>query len=328
MMTASRDDQPTRAGGIADTVVAVKNLTRRFGSFTAVDKVDFSVRRGEIFGFLGSNGAGKTTVIRILCGLLAPSEGAVQVLGIDVAARPEEVKRRIGYMSQRFSLYEDLSVGQNIRFFGGVYGLSGDRQRRREAWALGMAGLEGKERLVTRELPGGWKQRLALACALLHEPEIVFLDEPTGGVDPISRREFWGLIDELAAGGTTVFVTTHYMDEAEHCHRLALMHAGRLISLGTVSEMKDIFAGQAVIEVTCPDIRAAIELLENQPWAREVTPFGTQLHLVAGDEPGLERRVTELLQQGGLPAAEAQRIVPSLEDVFIRAIETAEGTGR
>ncbi len=310
-----------------ETVVEVRGLTRRFGSFTAVDKVDFSVHRGEIFGFLGSNGAGKTTVIRILCGLLSPTEGTARVLGLDVAARPEEVKRRIGYMSQRFSLYEDLSVGQNISFFGGVYGLDASRQRQREAWALETAGLKGKERLVTRELPGGWKQRLALVCALLHEPEIVFLDEPTGGVDPISRREFWELIDQLAAGGTTVFVTTHYMDEAEHCHRLALMHAGRLISLGTVSEMKDVFGGQAVLEVTCPDVQAAIDLLDGQSWVHDVIAFGTQLHLVAGDEPGLERRVIDLLQHRGLPGAAAQRIVPSLEDVFIRAIETAEGSG-
>lgn len=322
------DISQTKLEDAAEMVVEVRGLTRRFGRFTAVDAVDFSVRRGEIFGFLGSNGAGKTTVIRILCGLLSPTEGVARVLGLDVAAEPEKVKRRIGYMSQRFSLYEDLSVGQNISFFGGVYGLSAKQQRQRETWALETAGLEGKERLVTRDLPGGWKQRLALVCALLHQPEIVFLDEPTGGVDPISRREFWGLIDQLAAGGTTVFVTTHYMDEAEHCHRLALMHAGRLISLGTVSEMKGVFGGQVVVEVTCPDIQAAMDLLEDQPWVQDVTSFGTQLHLVAEEQAGLGHRVTELLQGRGQQGATAQRIVPSLEDVFIKAIEAEEGTGR
>jgi len=311
-----------------NTVVEVRGLTRRFGSFTAVDEVTFSVGRGEIFGFLGSNGAGKTTVIRMLCGLLAPSGGEARVLGIDVAARPEAVKRRIGYMSQRFSLYEDLSVGQNIRFFGGVYGLDAARAKERQAWALDLAGLRGREGRTTRDLPGGWKQRLALACALLHEPEIVFLDEPTGGVDPISRREFWTVIEDLAAGGTTIFVTTHYMDEAEHCGRLALMHAGRLIALGAVSELKGAFGGEAVIEITCPDVRAAIGLLEGQPWVRDATPFGSQLHLVAADEPGVADRVVRLLRDGGLEGVAAERIVPSLEDVFIKAIESEEQGGR
>ena len=227
----------------------------------AVDRVSLTVNEGEIFGFLGANGAGKSTTIRMLCGLLAPTSGTGLVLGTDVAKDPEGVKRKIGYMSQRFSLYDDLTVGQNLRFFGGVYGLHGAAAREREAWAVRTAGLEGKEGRLTGELPGGWKQRLALACAVLHRPRVVFLDEPTSGVDPISRRRFWRLIDEMSAEGITVFVTTHYLDEAEYCHRLALIHAGRLVALGTVSELKRVFAGNAVLEVTAPRVGEALETI-------------------------------------------------------------------
>ena len=218
--------------------IEVRDLTRRFGAFVAVDHVTFDVRRGEIFGFLGSNGAGKSTTIRMLCGLLRPTSGSARVGDVDVSRDPEAVKRRIGYMSQRFSLYEKLTVDQNIAFFGGIYGLAGERLARRRAFVLEMAGLTGREAALTGSLSAGWRQRLALGCAILHEPPIVFLDEPTGGVDPLSRRRFWRLIDELAAGGTTVLVTTHYMDEAEHCHRIAIIHAGRLAALGTVAELK------------------------------------------------------------------------------------------
>ena len=221
------------------TAVEIRELTKRFGAFTAVDGVSLSVNEGEIFGFLGANGAGKSTTIRMMCGLLAPTSGTALVLGVDVAKDPEGVKRRIGYMSQRFSLYDDLTVAQNLRFFGGVYGLRGRAARDREGWAFRMADLEGKEDRLTGELPGGWKQRLALACAVLHQPRVVFLDEPTSGVDPLSRRRFWRLIDEMAAAGVTVFVTTHYLDEAEYCHRLALIHAGRLVALGTVTRAQE-----------------------------------------------------------------------------------------
>jgi ABC-2 type transport system ATP-binding protein len=305
-------------------VVEVNDLTRRFGQFTAVDRVSFTVKQGEIFGFLGSNGAGKTTTIRILCGLLAPTSGRALVLGTDVAADPERVKRSIGYMSQRFSLYEDLTVLQNLRFFGGVYDLDRTAQRQREAWAIAMADLDGKESMVTGDLPGGWKQRLALACALLHEPPVVFLDEPTGSVDPISRRRFWELIDQLAAAGTTVFVTTHYMDEAEHCHRLALMHAGQLIGLGTVAELREVFAGKAVIEVECPDLSAGLDTLEQIDWVTEATAFGARIHMVAEQRSGLEAEVSATLEAAGNRPARVEQIVPSLEDVFITAIETHE----
>jgi ABC-2 type transport system ATP-binding protein len=218
--------------------IEVKDLTRKFGAFTAVDRVSFAVNEGEIFGFLGANGAGKSTTIRMLCGLLKPTSGTALVGGVDVANDPEAVKRRIGYMSQRFSLYEALTVDQNIRFFGGIYGLPRRLLEERRAFVLDMAGLTGRERALTRDLAGGWRQRLALGCAILHEPPIVFLDEPTSGVDPISRRRFWNLIGDLASKGATVLVTTHHLEEAEHCDRIAIIHAGRLAAIGTPSELK------------------------------------------------------------------------------------------
>ncbi|MEI6667922.1 MAG: ABC transporter ATP-binding protein, partial [Acidobacteriota bacterium] len=232
--------------------VTVRELTRRFGDFVAVDRVSFDVEQGEIFGFLGANGAGKSTTIRMLCGLLKPTAGTALVAGIDVGRDPEGVKRSIGYMSQRFSLYELLSVEENITFFGGLYGLDDDRIVARRDYVLEMAGLRGRERTLTRDLAGGWRQRLALGCAILHEPRVLFLDEPTGGVDPVSRRQFWALIDQLSRGGVTVFVTTHYLDEAEHCHRLALMQAGRIAAIGTVHELKQVFSDRAVVEVRTP----------------------------------------------------------------------------
>lgn len=231
---------------MSEDIVAIRvdHLTRRFGSFTAVDDVSFEVKRGEVFGFLGSNGAGKSTTIRMLCGLLKPTSGQAQVGGIDVGSDPEGVKRRIGYMSQKFSLYELLTVDQNIRFYGGLYGLSGERFARRRAFTLEMAGLVGREHVMTKTLSGGWRQRLALGCALLHEPPILFLDEPTGGVDPVSRRDFWRLIDDLAQGGTTVLVTTHYLDEAERCDRVAIIHGGRIAALGPTRELKRALAAR------------------------------------------------------------------------------------
>jgi ABC-2 type transport system ATP-binding protein len=222
--------------------IVVSSLTKNFGDFVAVDSVSFEVNHGEIFGFLGANGAGKSTTIRMLCGLLSPTSGTASVGGYDIAKQAELVKQRIGYMSQKFSLYEDLTAEENIRFFGGVYGLSRSRLRSKLPWVLEMAGLRGREHSLTAELAGGWKQRLALGCALLHDPEIVFLDEPTGGVDPISRRRFWDLVSELSSKGVTVFVTTHYLDEAEYCHRIMLMHAGEIVAGGSPRELKDRYA--------------------------------------------------------------------------------------
>ncbi|MBM3734811.1 MAG: ABC transporter ATP-binding protein [Acidobacteria bacterium] len=222
----------------AEPAVVIENLVKRFGSFVAVDHVSLEVARGEIFGFLGPNGAGKSTTIRILCGLLAPTSGRAVVQGFDAGSQPELVKAHIGYMSQRFSLYNDLTVEENIEFFSGVYGVAPERREDRKAYALRMAGLEGHRGVMTGLLAGGWKQRLALGCAILHEPPVIFLDEPTSGVDPVARRAFWDLIHDLSDAGQTVFVTTHHMDEAEYCHRAALMYRGRVIALGAPAELK------------------------------------------------------------------------------------------
>ncbi len=302
----------------------VRGLTKRFGRFTAVDDLSFSVEEGEVFGLLGSNGAGKSTAIRMLCGLLTPTAGTASVLGVDVREEPEEVKRRIGYMTQRFSLYDDLTVRENLRFFGGVYGLAGQELFERERWATSMAGLEGKGDLLTRDLPGGWKQRLALACAVLHGPRVLFLDEPTGGVDPISRRRFFGLIDAMAGEGVAVLVTTHYLDEAEYCGRVATMHAGRLVALGSVRELKEVFAGRAVLEVSCPRPLEAGDRLAGLPGVLETAVFGAALHVVVDEEEGGRGAVLAALERDGNVPASAERIVPSLEDVFIHYIEAEE----
>ncbi|MFN8547259.1 MAG: ABC transporter ATP-binding protein [Candidatus Eisenbacteria bacterium] len=304
--------------------IEVHGMGKRFGPFRAVDDVTFRVERGEVFGLLGSNGAGKSTLIRMLCGLLTPSSGRGEVMGIDVAKDPEGVRRHIGYMSQRFSLYEDLTVGQNLDFFGGVYGLKGEALEARRDWALGVAGLDDRVGTLVRDLSGGWRQRLALVSALLHRPQVVFLDEPTGGVDPISRRRFWRLIDELAGEGITVLVTTHYLDEAEHCDRIALIHAGKLVALGSVNELKEVFAGRLVLEVRCPRFADALLALEDEPWVLEVSVFGTNLHVVTQDTEGAIDQVHALLERQGQSPHTIERIVPSLEDVFIHTIEAAD----
>jgi ABC-2 type transport system ATP-binding protein len=229
--------------------VEIRDLVKRFGDFIAVDHVSLNVGRGEIFGFLGPNGAGKSTTIRILCGLLAPTEGSATVGGYDVATESEAIKRSIGYMSQKFSLYDDLQVEENIDFFSGVYGVANGRRAERKEYVLRMAGLEDRRHSMTHLLAGGWKQRLALGCAILHEPPILFLDEPTSGVDPIARRDFWDLIYQLSEAGRTIFVSTHYMDEAEYCHRLALMYRGKVIALGAPSELKQNLGKRSMEEV-------------------------------------------------------------------------------
>jgi ABC-2 type transport system ATP-binding protein len=305
-------------------VIEVDRLVKRFGAFAAVDDLSLTVEQGEVFGLLGSNGAGKSTAIRMLCGLLTPTAGRASVLGVDVGKDPERVKRSIGYMTQRFSLYEDLSVEQNLRFFGGVYGLRGGLFEERRAWAVRRSGLEGKEGLLTGDLPGGWKQRLALACAVMHRPRVVFLDEPTGGVDPISRRRFWTLIDAMAGEGVTIIVTTHYLDEAERCDRIALMHAGRLVALGTVHELKQVFAGRALLEISCPRFLEAQQRLERERFVLEASLFGTRIHVVVAEAEDGRRRAQQILEAGGNTPVQIERIVPSLEDVFIHCIEAEE----
>jgi ABC-2 type transport system ATP-binding protein len=278
------------------------------------------VRQGEIFGFLGSNGAGKSTTIRMLCGLLRPSSGSARVGGIDVGSQPEAVKQRIGYMSQRFSLYEKLTVDQNITFFGGIYGLDRDRLAARRSAVLEMAGLRGRESTLTGALSGGWRQRLGLGCAILHQPPIVFLDEPTGGVDPLSRRRFWRLINDLAGAGTTVLVTTHYLDEAENCHRVAIIHAGGLAALGTVPELKQVFAGRPILEVRAAQPIDAMRRLETMPEVEKTSIFGTAVHAVMRSTDTRPDAVAADLAAAGITAT-CRFVDPSLEDVFLDIAE-------
>jgi ABC-2 type transport system ATP-binding protein len=306
--------------------ITVSHLTRRFGDFVAVDDVSFDVRQGEIFGFLGSNGAGKSTTIRMLSGLLAPSSGTATVGGIDVGRDPEGVKRRIGYMSQRFSLYELLTVDQNIRFFAGIYGLDANRLAIRREFVLEMAGLHGRERTLARDLAGGWRQRLALGCAILHEPAILFLDEPTGGVDPLSRRRFWSLIDSLSRSGVTVLVTTHYLDEAERCHRVALIHAGRLAAIGTPSEVKGIFRDRPIIELRTDRPVDAMRALDAMEEIEKTSLFGTAVHAVLRSTGVSADTIADRLRAQGVAVQSVDEVMPSLEDVFLDVVEKAGGT--
>ena len=300
-------------------------LSKMFGSFTAVDRVSLRVEAGSIYGLLGANGAGKSTTIRILCGLLAPTSGSARVAGIDVARRPDEVKRRIGYMSQRFSLYRDLTVRENILFYGGVYGLPPRQPAERLEWALQVAGLEERRNVLAGDLSGGTRQRLALGCALLHRPALVFLDEPTAGVDPVARRSFWDLINQLADQGTTVLVTTHYLDEAEYCNRITLMHAGRVVAEGRPGELKRSLAG-TVVEFGCERPADALERLGGERWVADVTLYGGGLRLRAAADVPYEQiagRVREAL--GGRPVHGLAAVRASLEDVFVHTIARFQG---
>jgi ABC-2 type transport system ATP-binding protein len=309
---------------IATSAMTVRDLTRKFGAFVAVDRISFDVGRGEIFGFLGANGAGKSTTIRMLCGLLKPTSGAATVDGIDVGRDPEAVKRRIGYMSQKFSLYEALTVDQNIRFFGALYGLSDDQIADRRKFVIDMAGLAGREHSKARELAGGWRQRLALGCSILHEPKIVFLDEPTGGVDPVSRRQFWRLIEDLSRAGVTILVTTHHLDEAEHCHRIAIINAGKLSAIGTSRELKRIFADRAIVEIHSSrpvDVMKALEQLDE---VQKTTVFGTAVHAVLRSGSGDVESLRERLRTTGLKVESIDRVMPSLEDVFLDVVENSD----
>jgi len=308
---------------MTDYAIEVHNLTKRFGSFTAVDGVSFHVKRGEVFGFLGANGAGKSTTIRMLCGLLQPTSGTALVGGYDIREQTEKVKLTIGYMSQRFSLYDDLTVEQNIRFYGGVYGLRNSQLNERMEWVLKMADLKGREQSLTKTLSGGWKQRLALGCAILHQPRIVFLDEPTGGVDPISRRNFWELIGKLSAEGVTVLVTTHFLDEAEYCNDIILINAGKLIAGGSPVELKTQHIKHPILEVAGLEKKVvdALEVISGKPWAIETSVFGTALHVMVENERDGRRLIQQALGEIGLEPKSIQRIVPSLEDVFLYLLE-------
>ena len=309
-------NEPAAPKGIA---VNVRGLTRMFGDFMAVDHIDLEVAKGEIFGFLGPNGAGKSTTIRMLCGLLLPTGGEGTVGGYDIITRSEEIKKSIGYMSQRFSLYEDLTVEENVDFFSGIYNVPQARKQARKQWALDMAGLGDSRDTLTRTLPGGYKQRLALGCAILHEPSILFLDEPTSGVDPVSRRGFWNLIYEMSKAGTTIFVTTHYMDEADYCDRLALIYRGAIIAEGTPGELRQKHMKRDVIEIETEHAVTAMEALSRQ--GVETAIFGSVLHATVGSAVKDIPRLRGLLKEGHIVVYRMEKIVPSLEDVFVTLIE-------
>lgn len=301
--------------------IEVSGLTKMFGSFTAVDGISLSVEEGTIFGLLGANGAGKSTTIRMLCGLLTSSSGEGRVAGYDINRQPEKIKQNIGYMSQEFSLYQDLTVEENITFFGGVYGLSRRRIKERMKWVIEMAGLQGRERMLAARLSGGWRQRLALGCAVLHEPRVIFLDEPTGGVDPVSRREFWDLINEFAEQGVTLLVTTHYLDEAEYCNQVSLMHAGRIAAQGSPAELKEKQLPFRIWQVICENVTDALEVLQAREWVRESSIFGRTLHVgVTLADHVAAGKIKEVLEEAGISPERVEPILPSLEDVFIHVI--------
>lgn len=298
--------------------VEVKDLTKKFGDFLAVDRISLTINYGCIFGFLGANGAGKSTTIRMLCGLLRPTAGWARVAGFDVLREPDRIKKVIGYMSQKFSLYQDLTVQENLEFFGRVYGLFGNELKKRMAEIKELVGLQGLDRYLTGEIPSGWKQKLALGCAILHRPEIIFLDEPTGGVDPISRRNFWELIYRLSEEGRAILVTTHYLDEAEYCHQLSLIHAGRIIASGSPGEMKRNYFPGHLLELSCDRPLEAYEKLRLWPEVQGLYLFGTKLHLLVEKAEGeaLENKLKTLGLKFSL-----RPVLPTLEDVFIHQLE-------
>jgi ABC-2 type transport system ATP-binding protein len=297
--------------------VVVDGLVKQFGDFVAVDHISFEARRGEIFGFLGPNGAGKSTTIRMLCGLLTPTSGRAVVAGFEVGREAEKVRQNIGYMSQKFSLYNDLKVIENLRLFAGLYSVPDRTAKERIAWALKMANLSGQENLIVGTLPGGWKQRLALGCAVLHKPSILFLDEPTSGVDPISRRQFWDLIHEMAEDGVTVFVTTHYMEEAEYCNRLALIFRGKMVAIGTPSELKHSSMKGELLLVECEPLGPAVEALQSAPEVIDAAVFGSALHLVVQNAEAQIPQIKSYLAERSIMVRRVEKIRPSLEDVFV-----------
>jgi ABC-2 type transport system ATP-binding protein len=304
--------------------VEAHELTKQFDHFTAVDHISFTIPRRQIFGFLGPNGAGKTTTIRMLLGLIKPTWGTATVLGFEILRQAEEIRKRVGYMSQKFSLYNDLTVEENLNFYGGTYGVRGERLRQRKRYILKMAGLEGRERELTKNLAGGWKQRLALGTAIIHEPEMLFLDEPTAGVDPISRRAFWSLLYELAEGGTTIMVTTHYMDEAEHCQSLAFIQGGRLVAIGSPQEIKTQEMHGQVLEVDCDQPEVAVPILRQLRLFEEVTLYGALIHVVTTNPSEHQPLIEQALRDKDVRVATIDRIAPSLEDVFIASARRQE----
>lgn len=308
----------------SEYAVTVENLEKRFGTFQAVDKVSFQVKRGEIFGFLGPNGAGKSTTIRMLCGIVTPTAGKASVLGFDVFNDAEKIKANIGYMSQKFSLYEDLTVEENIDFYSGIYQVPQAVKMERKEWVIAMSGLEEHRNSLTSVLAAGWRQRLALGCALLHNPSVIFLDEPTSGVDPISRRNFWSLIYELAGKGVTVFVTTHYMDEAEYCDRLAMIYRGELVAMGTPEEMKSRYMPTDILGLECPQPFVVLQKINEIREVKEAALFGRGLHLSVQEAKKAIPIIADFLKGSKLSYTRLEQIKPSLEDVFVSIIEARD----
>jgi drug efflux transport system ATP-binding protein len=304
-------------------IVDVQGLVKNFGDFTAVQDVSFQVEPGTIFGLLGPNGAGKSTVIRILCGLLQPTSGTAKVNGVDVAESPEVVRRNIGYMSQKFSLYDDLLVEENLEFFSGIYSIPKHRREERKQTVLEMVGLEGRRKTFTRDLPGGWRQRLALACAIVHDPPLIFLDEPTSGVDPVARRAFWDLIYTLAESGRALLVTTHYMDEAEYCDYLGLMHGGRLVALGDPAALKKQLGSYAVLRLKSTNPMGGMRALENQPFLVDVSAIGQDLRLIVREKGNNIQEVSGLFRTNDLPVVSLEAIDATIGDVFIILADSA-----
>ena len=304
-----------------EIAVGVEKLEKKFGDFTAVNKISFDVKKGEIFGFLGPNGAGKSTTIRMLCGIITPTSGAGTVGGFDINHEQEKIKQNIGYMSQKFSLYDDLTVEENINFYGGIYKLSREKLASRKEEIIKLADIEPFRKRLTKTLSGGWKQRLALGCAIIHEPRIIFLDEPTSGVDPITRNNFWAIIKGMAKSGITVFVTTHYMDEAENCDRMTLIYKGNVIAMGTPKEMKTDYMKNDVLEVVVPDSESWMEKIEKLDVVKEAALFGNSIHVVVADAATAVPAVEKLIEAGQVKNFSVQRINPTLEDVFVDLIE-------
>ena len=313
-------------GGLGDgDAIVVSGLRKTFGDFVAVDNVDFRVKRGEIFGFLGPNGSGKTTTIRMLCGVIAPTSGGGTVMGYDVVKDPERVRENIGYMSQKFSLFQDLTVDENLRFYAGIYGLSDEKYRERRAYILKMAGLEGREGELTGNLSVGWKQRLALGCATIHEPKLIFLDEPTSGVDPTARRQFWELLYDLAHEGVTLFVTTHYMDEATHCNRLAFIYRGTIIAEGTPQEVKADLTADTILQITVDRGEDALVALEELPAVEEAYMQGSLVHVNLGRRSAADADLTGYLASRGFTVTGVERVDPTLEDAFVHLVTQQGG---
>lgn len=305
-----------------NNIIECVELTKKFGKFVAVDRVSFSVSKGEVFGFLGPNGAGKSTTIRMICGILKPSSGKVYVDGDDVWKNPEKIRKKIGYMSQKFSLYNDLTVEENINFYSGIYEIPEKKARERKKWIIEMAGLAGMEKLKTAELSGAFKQRLAFGCALIHEPEIVFLDEPTSGIDPLSRRKFWEMIYSLSKSGLTFFVTTHFMEEAENCQKIAFINNGRITGIGSPQSLKSMLEEREVYEIECSQLFRAFSLLEDEGW-ENVSITGKKLRVISNRYGELEK-ILSILKRDGIEISGFEKVQPSLEEVFVYSVKRGD----